>query len=133
MFKNIVPANNIFWVHELKLEQTQDETNFLSFKRHLPGTVIFARHLTDLYFATHKISLDCDENATKFVDCVFKKHFQNIMNHIDLLDKSILSLPEYYSNHFLVETHKNLVYLHKNIIVEQQKILSFQQENINSL
>ena len=54
-----------------------------------------------------------------------------IIDHI--VDKNILSLPDYYSNHFLVDTHKNLVYLHKNIIVEQQKILSFQKENINSL
>lgn len=131
--RNIAPANNIYWDHALNNEYfMQDEVNFTAFQRNGPATIIFAQQLVDLYFATYKISLEYTK-LTEYIDFIFTKHFENILNHISLLSSNIQELPEYLQCQHLKETKKLLSSIHKHIKDQQDIILKYQQENSKCL
>ena len=131
--RNIAPANNLYWEHELvSYDVEQDECNFLSLKRNAPATIIYAKQLTELYFATYKISIDYPK-STEFVEFVFKKHFKTVVDHLEMLLDNMKKLPDYHESSYLRDCYKVLLSLHKNIKAEENIILSSQKDQINNV
>ena len=85
----LVPANNIYWRHQLECYTLdEDKDNLSLLKKHFLEFTINLNSLKELYFATEKL---CAEKPKMydFINDLFNKHFKLLKSYRDYIIPSV--------------------------------------------